>query len=281
MSLLVSKLSKIYNQKLILDRINCYVSKGCLAVLVGPSGSGKSSLLRVIAGLDKPSYGNVWLNGKEVTNFETQYRNMGFVFQNFALFKHMNVRENIGFGLKLRKLSSQQIRSRIDFCLENLRIKDISLQYPSQLSGGQKQRVALARSLAIQPNFLLLDEPFGALDGELRRYLSKWLKNYVKINEITTIMVTHDQKEAISMADEILILKDGHLVQQGEPRAVYDRPINQFVANFLGALIQTPQKTDPISKKKVNNSVFFSDPVWLPTIANRSIEKYHFFLRIS
>lgn len=277
MTLLINKLSKIYNQNLILDRINFFVPKGSLAVLIGPSGSGKSSLLRIIAGLDKPTYGSVWLNGKEATDFKIQYRNMGFVFQNSALFKHMNVRENICFGLQLRKLSYQQIISRVNFCLENLRITDIASHYPSQLSGGQKQRVALARSLAIQPNFLLLDEPFGALDGELRRYLTKWLKNYIKINEITTIMVTHDQKEAVSMADEILILKDGHLVQQGEPKTVYDHPINQFVANFLGSLIQTPQ--NQAFNKIINNSFFFSDPIWLPTLANRSIDNYLFFLR--
>jgi sulfate/thiosulfate transport system ATP-binding protein len=278
MSFLVYKVSKLSNNERILDRISLYVPKGSLAALLGPSGSGKSSLLRVIAGLDKPTYGSIWLNGRDATNVPAQYRKMGFVFQSFALFKHMNVVENISFGLKLRKLSKEQITARVEYFLDCLRITDIAFQFPSQLSGGQKQRVALARSLAVQPEFLLLDEPFGALDGELRSHLSKWLKHYLKVNRITAIMVTHDQKEAVSMADEILVLKQGHLVQQGEARAVYDQPINRFVGNFLGPLIEAPKL--PFSFQNLHNINSFSvDPVWSHTLANRSIEKYKFFIR--
>jgi sulfate transport system ATP-binding protein len=282
MSILVYKLSKSLGEDLkILDRVSLYVPKGSLAALLGPSGSGKSSLLRCIAGLDLSLNGSVWLNGRNVTNVAPQYRKMGFVFQNYALFKHMTVQENIEFGLKLRRLSSQNITSKVNYLLNTLRIKDIASQYPFQLSGGQKQRVALARSLAIEPEFLLLDEPFRALDGELRRFLSKWLKSYIRSNKITTLMVTHDQKEAISMADEIMVLKDGRLVQQGRPQVLYDQPMNQFVGRFLGSFIQTPHITFS-NKKDItyadNIHKLVIDPIWSRTFADRSIERSLFFL---
>jgi sulfate transport system ATP-binding protein len=280
MSILVYKLSKSVGKDKILDRVSLYVPQGCLAALLGPSGSGKSSLLRCIAGLDLSLDGSVWLNGRNVTQISPQYRKMGFVFQNYALFKHMTVQENIEFGLRLRKFSSQNIRNKVHYLLNVLRIKDIASQYPFQLSGGQKQRVALARSLAIEPEFLLLDEPFRALDAELRRYLSKWLKSYLRTNQITTLMVTHDQKEAISMADEIMILKDGRLVQQGKPQILYDQPVNQFVGRFLGPLIATPDIDQ--NKFNINEEMtqkLASHPVWGRTFANRSIEKSLFFFR--
>ena len=166
MSLLIYKISKWIQNDYILDRISFYLPKGCLAALVGPSGSGKSTLLRVIAGLETDMSGSIWLNERESTHIPIQYRQMGFVFQNFALFQHMTVTENIAFGLKLRYLSPYEIHTRVTYLLEALRITDIALQYPHQLSGGQKQRVALARSLAVEPQFLLLDEPFKALDSE-------------------------------------------------------------------------------------------------------------------
>ena len=242
MSILVYKVSKLLGGHLALDRVNFYVPTGSLVTLLGPSGSGKSTLLRVITGLDIPISGSIWFHNKNVTYDPVQFRKIGFVFQNSALFNHMNVQENICFGLKLRKLSDQQISAKVNYLLDSLRIKEILFQYPSQLSGGQKQRVALARSLVVHPEFLLLDEPFGALDGELRRHLTKWLKQYLRINQITTIMVTHDQKEALSIADQILILTQGRLVQQGEPQILYDQPIDQFVATFLGSVIETPKK---------------------------------------
>lgn len=282
MSILVYKLSKLLGEDLnILDRISLYVPKGSLAALLGPSGSGKSTLLRCIAGLDLSFYGSIWLNERNVANVSPQYRKMGFVFQNYALFKHMTVRENIEFGLRLRRLSSQNITYKVNYLLNTLRIKDIAAQYPFQLSGGQKQRVALARSLAIEPEFLLLDEPFRALDGELRRFLSKWLKSYLRANKITTLMVTHDQKEAISMADEIMVLKDGRLVQQGKPQILYDQPVNQFLGRFLGPLIATPDihHTDKGNFTENLTKKLASDPVWSRTFANRSIEKSLFFFR--
>jgi ABC-type sulfate/molybdate transport systems ATPase subunit len=193
----------------------------------------------------------------------------------------MTVYDNISFGLQLRKLSSRKIKNKVNDLLNCLRIADIALQYPSQLSGGQKQRVALARSLATQPDFLLLDEPFSALDGELRRHLRKWLKRYLQDNKVTTIMVTHDQVEAISMADEIIILSQGRLVQQGKPKKLYDQPINYFVGFFLGPLIEIPKLTESKTLKKgsINSQDLASDPIWIEIFADRSIHKYRFFLR--
>jgi sulfate transport system ATP-binding protein len=162
---------------------------------------------------------------------------MGFVFQNFALFQHMTVTENIAFGLKLRYLSPYEIHTRVTYLLEALRITDIALQYPHQLSGGQKQRVALARSLAVEPQFLLLDEPFKALDSELRTSLGRWLKVHLAEKEITTLMVTHDQTEALSIADEVLILNQGRLIQQAKPDFIYDNPINDLIGEFVGPLL--------------------------------------------
>lgn len=237
MSLLIYKISKWIQNDYILDRISFYLPKGCLAALVGPSGSGKSTLLRVIAGLETDMSGSIWLNERESTHIPIQYRQMGFVFQNFALFQHMTVTENIAFGLKLRYLSQYEIHARVTYLLEALRITDIALQYPHQLSGGQKQRVALARSLAVEPQFLLLDEPFKALDSELRTSLGRWLKVHLAEKEITTLMVTHDQTEALSIADEVLILNQGRLIQQAKPDFIYDNPINDLIGEFVGPLL--------------------------------------------
>lgn len=286
MGILVHKVSKSLGDSNILDRVSLYVPKFSLIALLGPSGSGKSSLLRIIAGLDNCDHGNVWLHGIDMTGISTQYRRMSFVFQHYALFKHMTVYENISFGLQLRGFPSRKIINKVNDLLNCLRIVDISSEYPSQLSGGQKQRVALARSLAIQPDFLLLDEPFGALDGELRRYLRKWLRCYLQDNKITTIMVTHDQGEAVSMADEIVILKEGRLLQQGKPKSLYDQPINHSVGIFLGLFIEIPKFDESIGFGNVGSEnpkdlkeFDFVDPVWIETFANRSIYKYRFFLR--
>lgn len=281
MGILVDKVSKSLGTSKILDRISLYVPQFSLIALLGPSGSGKSSLLRIIAGLDNCDQGNIWLNGRKMTNVSIQYRKISFVFQHYALFKHMTVYENISFGLQLRKFSSRKIRNKVNDLLNCLRIADICFQYPSQLSGGQKQRVALARSLATQPDFLLLDEPFSALDGELRRHLRKWLKQYLQDNKITTIMVTHDQLEAVSMADEIVILSQGRLLQQGKPKKLYDQPINYFVGIFLGSFIEIPKLNESISLQKgsIDSKDLASDPRWVEIFANRSIHKYRFFLR--
>uniref|UniRef100_UPI0030FE4E11 CysA n=1 Tax=Cyathodium cavernarum TaxID=351593 RepID=UPI0030FE4E11 len=285
MSILVYRVSKSLGSLRILDRVSLYIPEFSLIALLGPSGSGKSSLLRIIAGLDNCDYGKIWLHGIDMTDVSTQYRRMSFVFQHYALFEHMTVYENISFGLQLRGFSSHRMKNEINDLLNCLRIADISSEYPTRLSGGQKQRVALARSLAIQPDFILLDEPSGALDGELRRHLSKWLKRYLQDNEITTIMVTHDQKEAILMADEIVILKDGRLLQQGKPKNLYDQPINFFVGSFLGLLIEIPKLEKFISLKNgqsqttKNLKKFAFDPTWVKIFADQSMNKYQFFLR--
>nr|AET49991.1 sulfate/thiosulfate import ATP-binding protein CysA [Nardia scalaris] len=283
MGILVDKVCKSLGDSKILDRISLYVPEFSLTALLGPSGSGKSSLLRIIAGLDTCDHGDIWLHGKRITHVSIQYRKISFVFQHYALFKHMTVYDNISFGLQLRKFSFRKIENKINDLLNCLRIADISLQYPSQLSGGQKQRVALARSLATQPDFLLLDEPFSALDGELRRHLRKWLKRYLQDNKITTIMVTHDQMEAVSMADDIVILSQGRLLQQGKPKKLYDQPINYFVGIFLGSLIEIPKldesKKTHIGSEAKNSKHLASDPIWVEIFANRSLYKYRFFLR--
>jgi sulfate transport system ATP-binding protein len=278
MGILVDKVCKSLGDSKILDRISLYVPEFNLIALLGPSGSGKSSLLRIIAGLDTCDHGNIWLHGKRVTDTSIQYRKISFVFQDYALFKHMTVYDNISFGLQLRNFSGRKIENKINNLLTCLRIDDISLQYPSQLSGGQKQRVALARSLATQPDFLLLDEPFSALDSELRRHLRKWLKRYLQDNKITTIMVTHDQMEAVSMADEIVILSQGRLLQQGKPKKLYDQPINYFVGIFLGSWIEVPKlEKSKILGERYDNLA--SDPRWVEIFANRSLHKYQLFLR--
>lgn len=278
MGILVDKVCKSLGDSKILDRISLYVPEFYLIALLGPSGSGKSSLLRIIAGPDTCDNGNIWLHGRRMTHISIQYRKISFVFQDYALFKHMTVYDNISFGLQLRNFSSRKMENKINDLLNCLRIADISLQYPSQLSGGQKQRVALARSLATQPDFLLLDEPFSALDSELRRHLRKWLKGYLQDNKITTIMVTHDQMEAVSMADEIVILSQGRLLQQGKPKKLYDQPINYFVGIFLGSWIEIPKldKSKILIEKSENLA---SDPRWVDIFANRSLDKYQFFLR--
>nr|QWW93352.1 sulfate ABC transporter protein [Notoscyphus lutescens] len=281
MGILVDKVCKSIGYFKILDRISLYVPEFSLIALLGPSGSGKSSLLRIIAGLDTCDYGNIWLNGKKITDVPIQYRRISFVFQHYALFKHMTVYDNISFGLQLRKFSSWKVRNKVNDLLNCLQIADISFRYPSQLSGGQKQRVALARSLATQPDFLLLDEPFSALDGELRRRLRKWLKRYLQDNEITTIMVTHDQLEAVSMADEIVILSQGRLLQQGKPKKLYDQPINYFVGFFLGSLIEIPKLngSETLKEGLKDSKNLAYDPIWVEIFANRSLDKYQFFLR--
>nr|WGO61415.1 sulfate ABC transporter [Aneura pinguis] len=284
MSILVHKVSKLLADSKILDRVSLYVPESSLTVIMGPSGSGKSSLLRIIAGLDDCDHGSIWLRGIDMTTVSTQYRRMSFVFQNYALFKHMTVYDNISFGLHLRRYPSHKIKNEVNDLLNCLRIADVSFEYPSKLSGGQKQRVALARGLAIRPDFLLLDEPFGALDGELRRHLRKWLKYYLQGNKITTIMVTHDEGEAIEMADEIAILKGGRLLQRGKPKNLYDRPINLFVGIFLGSLVEMPGSNESIvptleSKDSVTSYKFSYNSIWKEFFVNGSMHKHRFFLR--
>ncbi len=217
-----------------LDGISLEVPDGSLTALLGPSGSGKSTLLRVIAGLEGPDSGSVEINGQDATGVPPQRRGIGFVFQHYAAFKHMTVRDNVAFGLTVRKLPKGQVKDKVDELLGIVGLSGYQDRYPNQLSGGQRQRMALARALAVEPRVLLLDEPFGALDAKVRTELREWLRVLHERVPVTTILVTHDQEEAMSVADRIVVMNEGHIEQVGHPRELYDAPANQFVMGFLG-----------------------------------------------
>ena len=220
MSILIENLSKKYVSFQALDHVNLEIKTGSLVALIGPSGSGKSTLLRLIAGLDSPDSGRVWLTGKDATFLSIQEREIGFVFQNYALFKHMTVYENIAFGLTIREASYFTISKRVKELLQLVKLEKFSDRYPHQLSGGQRQRVALARALAIEPKVLLLDEPFGALDVKVRKELGYWLRKLHEEVSVTTVFVTHDQQEAIEVAHEIIIFKKGRIQQIVKPHDI-------------------------------------------------------------
>src|ERR1700693_5521284 len=228
--------NKRYADFAALDDINFAVPSGSLTALLGPSGSGKSTLLRVIACLHVPDSGTVTIDGHDVTRVPPQRRGIGFVFQHYAAFKHMTVRDNIAFGPKIRRRPKAEIAEKVDNLLETVGLSGFQTRYPSQLSGGQRQRMALARALAVDPQVLLLDEPFGALDAKVREDLRAWLRRLHDEVHVTTVLVTHDQAEALDVADRIAVLKDGRIEQVGSPSAVYDAPANAFVMSFLGAV---------------------------------------------
>jgi sulfate transport system ATP-binding protein len=217
-----------------LDDVSLEVPEGSLTALLGPSGSGKSTLLRVIAGLEAPDSGRVVIAGADATALSVQGRGIGFVFQHYAAFKHMTVRENVAFGLRIRKRPRAEVSAKVDELLQLVGLQGYQARYPAQLSGGQRQRMALARALAIEPRVLLLDEPFGALDAKVRADLRAWLRRLHDEVHVTTVLVTHDQEEAMDVADGIAILNDGRIEQAGTPRELYDRPANGFVMSFLG-----------------------------------------------
>ncbi len=217
-----------------LDAISLDIPEGSLTALLGPSGSGKSTLLRVIAGLETPDAGRVVISGEDVTGVAPQRRGVGFVFQHYAAFKHLSVRRNIAFGLEVRKRPSDEIRARVDELLEVMGLAGYADRLPSQLSGGQRQRMALARALAVEPKVLLLDEPFGALDANVRAELRTWLRRLHDEVGVTTVLVTHDQEEAMDVADRIAVMNHGAIEQVGAPRELYDHPANEFVMGFLG-----------------------------------------------
>ena len=217
-----------------LKGVSLDVPNGSLTALLGPSGSGKSTLLRVIAGLEQPDAGRVLIAGNEVTGVTPQKRGVGFVFQHYAAFKHMTVEKNIGFGLKIRKKPKEEIAAKVDELLKLVHLHGFAHRYPSELSGGQRQRMALARALAVEPEVLLLDEPFGALDATVRKELRTWLRRLHEDVHVTTIFVTHDQEEAMDVAEQIVVMNDGRIEQVGTPRDLYEEPANQFVMGFVG-----------------------------------------------
>lgn len=230
----VRSVSKRYGDFAALDDVSLDVQSGSLTALLGPSGSGKSTLLRVIAGLEVPDSGEVSLDGRDVTGMPPQARGVGFVFQHYAAFKHMTVRDNVAFGLTIRKRPKAEIDATVNRLLEVVGLSGFQGRYPSQLSGGQRQRMALARALAIEPTVLLLDEPFGALDANVRAELRAWLRRLHDEVHVTTVLVTHDQEEAMELADTIVLLNGGRIEQAGSPRELYDGPASDFVMGFLG-----------------------------------------------
>ena len=232
----VRHLSKRYGTFQAVDDVSFDVPAGQLVALLGPSGSGKSTILRIIAGLETAETGTVELTGEDATAVPIQQRGVGFVFQHYALFRHMTVRDNIAFGLKVRKLPKAEIRARVDELLDLVQLAGYAARYPSQLSGGQRQRVALARALAPRPKVLLLDEPFGALDAKVRDELRTWLRRLHDEVHVTSLFVTHDQQEAFEVADQVVVLNRGRIEQMGPPQELYERPATPFVTGFLGSV---------------------------------------------
>ena len=235
-AIMVRGANKHYGDFAALDNVDFEVPSGSLTALLGPSGSGKSTLLRAIAGLDLPDTGTITINGRDVTHIPPQRRGIGFVFQHYAAFKHLTVRDNVAFGLKIRKRPKAEIKAKVDNLLEVVGLSGFQTRYPNQLSGGQRQRMALARALAVDPEVLLLDEPFGALDAKVREDLRAWLRRLHDEVHVTTVLVTHDQSEALDVADRIAVINKGRIEQVGPPTDVYDAPANAFVMSFLGAV---------------------------------------------
>src|SRR6201993_2324623 len=235
-AIVVGDAYKRYGDFVALDHVDFVVPDGSLTALLGPSGSGKSTLLRTIAGLDQPDSGTVTINGRDVTRVPPQRRGIGFVFQHYAAFKHMTVRDNVAYGLKIRKRPRAEVKEKVDNLLEVVGLSGFQTRCPNQLSGGQRQRMALARALAVDPQVLLLDEPFGALDAKVREDLRAWLRRLHDEVHVTTVLVTHDQSEALDVADRIAVINKGRIEQIGSPTAVYDTPANAFVMSFLGAV---------------------------------------------
>ena len=234
-SLELKEIKKSFTEgEAVLDNISLEISKGEFITLLGSSGCGKTTTLRIIAGLEQPDAGSVWLDGREVTGLEPNQRDVNTVFQNYALFPHMNVAENIGYGLKLKKVPKSEIRKKVSRMLELVQLEGYEKRKPSELSGGQKQRVAIARALVNNPKILLLDEPLGALDLQLRRAMQIELKHLQKKLGITFIYITHDQEEAINMSDRIAVMRDGRIEQIGTPDEIYNHPKTSYVATFVG-----------------------------------------------
>jgi sulfate transport system ATP-binding protein len=234
MSITVKNISKRFGSFTALDHVSLDVRSGGLLTLLGPSGSGKTTLLRIIAGLEAPDDGIILYEGEEVTHRSARERNVGFVFQHYALFRHMNVFENIAFALRVRGWKQSKVRERVHELLLLIRLDGYEKRRPAQLSGGQRQRVALARALAAQPRVLLLDEPFGALDAKVRQELRQWLRELHREIHCTTVLVTHDQEEAFAVADRVVVMNRGRIEQAGSPREVFERPASPFVMDFLG-----------------------------------------------
>ncbi|MBC7825818.1 MAG: sulfate/molybdate ABC transporter ATP-binding protein [Candidatus Parcubacteria bacterium] len=243
MGIVIQDVSKKFGSFQAVDRVSLEIKSGSLVALLGPSGSGKSTLLRLISGLETPDVGKILITGEDATDRSVQARNIGFVFQHYALFKHMTVRQNIAFGLEIRKVTAAKVKKRVEELLDLVQLAGLGDRYPSQLSGGQRQRVALARALAVEPNVLLLDEPFGALDAKVRKDLRAWLRRLHDEVHVTTVFVTHDQEEAMEVSDEIVVMNKGKVEQVGTPAEIYDHPASAFVMSFIGPVNVLPSSS--------------------------------------
>jgi sulfate transport system ATP-binding protein len=238
--IVVKDVSKQFGSFQAVSQVNLEIQSGTLVALLGPSGSGKSTLLRLIAGLETPDSGRILLTGEDATDRSVQDRSIGFVFQHYALFKHLNVRKNIAFSMEIRRIPPAKVKARVDELLDLVQLSGLGDRYPSQLSGGQRQRVALARALAVEPKVLLLDEPFGALDAKVRKDLRAWLRRLHDEVHVTTVFVTHDQEEAMEVSDEIVVMNKGKVEQIGTPAEIYDHPASAFVMSFIGPVNVLP-----------------------------------------
>src|SRR5258705_5407256 len=249
MSIELRKVTKEFGNVPAVNDVSFSVREGELVALLGPSGGGKTTVLRMIAGLEMPTDGDIFIKGERVNDIKVQKRNIGFVFQNYALFQTMNVSKNIAFGLKIKKWKRPEIEARVAELLELLGLTGLEKRYPHQLSGGQRQRVAIARALAPKPSVLLLDEPFGAVDAKIRQELREWLVTLHNELSVTTIFVTHDQEEALEVSNRIVIFSRGVLEQVGTPREVYEYPANEFVARFIGVMnVLEPEVQDGVAR---------------------------------
>ncbi|HEY9702519.1 MAG TPA: sulfate ABC transporter ATP-binding protein, partial [Allocoleopsis sp.] len=248
MGIVIENVGKKFGDFQAVDQVNLTIDPGSLVALLGPSGSGKSTLLRLIAGLEIPDEGKIWLTGQDATYQTVQDRNIGFVFQHYALFKHLTVRKNIAFGLEIRKTPKAKTKHKVEELLELVQLQGLGDRYPSQLSGGQRQRVALARALAVEPKVLLLDEPFGALDAKVRKDLRAWLRRLHDEVHVTTVFVTHDQEEAMEVSDKIVVMNKGKVEQIGKPAEIYDHPASAFVMSFIGPVNVLPSSSKIFTK---------------------------------
>jgi sulfate/thiosulfate transport system ATP-binding protein len=230
----IRRVTKRFGSYVAVDNVSLAIASGSLTALLGPSGSGKSTLLRIVAGLEVPDEGGVSIHGEDTTGQPPQQRGVGFVFQHYAAFKHMSVWENVAFALKIRKRPKAEVRDRVGELLRLVQLDGLADRYPAQLSGGQRQRMALARALAAEPRVLLLDEPFGALDARVRKELRAWLRRLHEEVSVTTVLVTHDQEEAMEVADRVAVMNEGRIEQTGKPRDLYEHPANEFVMSFVG-----------------------------------------------
>jgi sulfate transport system ATP-binding protein len=234
MSITLKNVFKRFGDFVAVNDVSLEVPNGSLVALLGPSGSGKTTLLRIIAGLEVPDRGTVFYRDEDITQYSARDRRVGFVFQHYALFRHMTIADNVGYGLRVRGIGKKERQARVDELLKLVRLESHGERYPSQLSGGQRQRIALARALAAQPTVLLLDEPFGALDAKVRTELRQWLRRLHQEIHVTSVFVTHDQEEAFEVADHVVVMNEGKIEQMGTPLQVFEHPANEFVMDFLG-----------------------------------------------